>query len=388
MLSHVIPPPRGYTKVSNGLVRQSRLGSDAKILVMYVQGLPEDDRDKALSEHARDLHFTGRRYQKAKTELVASGYLHEKRETVAGGRWRTVQVFSNFPLTDDQAARLRAGVPADGYELVSTGPVPTAHFPTVGAPSGPAVGGLLPADEELGKNESHPPTEAGSGDGGQGERGQQGGPEEPEGLEGEASEEAPEGLLEEPSDGPEVAVAERVLLSLRHEQRQLHLGVREARTLAGLAAEWLRRGVTAADLRRALCSGLPVEGVRTAVGFLAHRLREKLPAAPESAPAPQPPPPPPALIACAGPGEEHMFRPRVPWATTCGPCHREEQRAFWADAQARADAAPEPLPWRERFAAVAEGGADAEGDADADAEGVPSFRGPGLKPRPCRSWWS
>ncbi|MYW27777.1 hypothetical protein GT040_00435, partial [Streptomyces sp. SID2119] len=263
---------------------------------MYVQGLPEDDRDKALSEHARDLHFTGRRYQKAKTELVASGYLHEKRETVAGGRWRTVQVFSNFPLTDDQAARLRAGVPADGYELVSTGPVPTAHFPTVGAPSGPAVGGLLPADEELGKNESHPPTEADSGDGEQGERGQQGGPEGPggleepegseslegpEGLEGEASEEAFEGLVEEPSDGPEVALAERVLLSLRHEQRQLHLGVREARTLAGLAAEWLRRGVTAADLRRALCSGLPVEGVRTAVGFLAHRLREKLPAAPE-----------------------------------------------------------------------------------------------------------
>ncbi|MFD8464208.1 hypothetical protein ACFV10_03685 [Streptomyces cyaneofuscatus] len=367
MLSHVIPPPRGYTKVPNGLVRQSRLGSDAKILVMYVQGLPEGDRDKALSEHARDLHFTGRRYQKAKTELVASGYLHEKRETVAGGRWRTVQVFSNFPLTDDQAERLRAGVPADGYELVSTGPVPTAHFPTVGAPSGPVVGGLLPADEKLGKNESHPPTEAGSGDG---EQDGQGEPEGPEGPEGEASEEASEGLVEEPSDGPEVAVAERVLLSLRHEQRQLHLGVREARTLAGLAAEWLRRGVTAADLRRALCSGLPVEGVRTAVGFLAHRLREKLPAAPEAVPAPQPPPPPPALIACAGPGEEHMFRPHVPWATTCGPCHREEQRAFWADALARADAAPEPPPWRERFAAVAEGravsGTDTEGGADAE----------------------
>ncbi|MFZ4264345.1 hypothetical protein [Streptomyces arboris] len=368
MLSHVIPPPRGYTKVPNGLVRQSRLGSDAKILVMYVQGLPEGDRDKALSEHGRALHITGRRYQKAKAELVASGYLHEKRETVAGGRWRTVQVFSNFPLTDDQAARLRAGVPADGYELVSTGPVPTAHFPTVGAPSGPVVGGLLPADEELGKNESHPPTEAGS--------------DEPEGLEGaygessgepteqpreESSGKSSEEPTEECPGGPEVAVAERVLLSLRHEQRQLHLGVREARTLAGLAAEWLRRGVTAADLRRALCGGLPAEGVRSAVGFLAHRLREKLPAAPESAPAPEPPPPPPALIACAGPGEEHMFRPHVPWATTCGPCHREEQRAFWAEVQARADAGPEPPPWRERFAAVAAEGAVSDADAEAGA---------------------
>ncbi|MYX15620.1 hypothetical protein GTY67_19890 [Streptomyces sp. SID8374] len=372
MLSHVIPPPRGYTKVPNGLVRQSRLGSDAKILVIYVQGLPEGDRDKALSEHARALHISGRRYQKAKAELLVNGYLHEKREAAAGGRWRTVQVFSNFPLTEDQAARMRAGVPADGYELVSTASAPSVRFPTVGVPGARGVGGQLPAGEELGKNESNPPTEAGA--------------DQPEGL-GEVSEKPAEkpdekladesaekphdgpaedssgGPFEESSGGAEVAVAERVLLSLRHEQRQLHLGVREARALAGLAAEWLRRGVTAADLRRVLCSGLPSEGVRTAVGFLAHRLREKLPAAPESVPAPEPPPPPPALIVCAGPGEEHMFRPHVPWATTCGPCYREEQRAFWADAQARAEAAPEPPPWRERFAAVAAGGAasDTEG---------------------------
>ncbi|MER7037116.1 hypothetical protein [Streptomyces microflavus] len=343
MLSHVIPPPRGYTKVPNGLVRQARLGSDAKILVIYVQGLPESDRGKALGEHARALHITGRQYQKAKSELVASGYVHEKRETVAGGRWRTVQVFSNFPLTDDQAARLRAGVPADGYEVVSlgsSGSAPSTHFPTVGAPGGRVAGGQLPADEEPGKNESHPPTEAREG--------------EEAAVEGVG--EPSEGGCQESSVGPEVALAERVLLSLRHEQRQLHLGVPEARSIAGLAAEWLRRGVTAADLRRALCNGLPPQGVRTAVGFLAHRLKEKLPSAPESVDPPQPPPGPPALIACAGPGEEHLFRPPVPWATTCGPCHREEQRAFWADALGRGDAAPEPPPWRERFAAFAEGG--------------------------------
>lgn len=270
MLSHVIPPPRGYTKVPNGLVRQARLGSDAKILVIYVQGLPESDRDKALSEHARAVHITGRQYQKAKSELVASGYVHEKREAVAGGRWRTVQVFSNFPLTDDQAARLRAGVPADGYEVVgvvSSGSAPSTRFPTAGAPGGRVVGGQLPADEEPGKNESHPPTEAREG--------------EEAAVEGVGGAEDPSGAAwQESSAGPEVAVAERVLLSLRHEQRQLHLGVPEARSIAGLAAEWLRRGVTTADLRRALCNGLPPQGVRTAVGFLAHRLKEKLPAAP------------------------------------------------------------------------------------------------------------
>ncbi|MDJ1639647.1 hypothetical protein [Streptomyces pakalii] len=339
MLSHVIPPPRGYTKAPNGLIRHPRLGSDAKVLVLYIQGLPEEARDKALSEHARALRMTGRAYQKAKADLVTYGYVHEKRESAAGGRWRTVQVFSNEPLTDDQAARLRAGVPADGYEntggsgVPGASPAPSAHFPTVGEPTGRIVGGQLPADEEQGENSSHPPTEAA------------GGAEEP-GEEREAP--TPE----------ELDLAERVLLSLRHQARQLFLGVREARKLAGLAAEWLRRGVSAGDLRLALSSALPAEGVRTAFGFLAHRLVEKLPPRPEETAEPTPPPPSPLplpQIACDGPGEEHLFRPHASWVTTCGPCHREQQRAYAAELLARAEADPAPAPpsWRERVAAEA-----------------------------------
>ncbi|WGP11860.1 hypothetical protein [Streptomyces sp. SH5] len=344
MLSHVIPPPRGYTKAPNGLIRHPRLGSDAKILVLYVQGLPEEARDKALSEHARALGMTGRAYQKAKADLVTYGYVHEKRETVAGGRWRTVQVFSNEPLTDDQAARLRAGAPANGYAntggsgVPGASPAPSAHFPTVGEPTGRMAGGLLPADEELGEDSPRPPTEA-AGDA-----------EEP-------SEEP------EPPSREELQLAERVLLSLKHQARQLTLGVREARKLAGLAAEWLRRGVSAGDLRLALSSALPADGVRTAFGFLAHRLVEKLPPRPEEAAdpgdpgdgawsAPSPPSRPLPLIACDGPGEEHVFRPHESWVTTCGPCHREQQRAYWADLSARAEADPAPPPpsWRERVA--------------------------------------
>ncbi|ALC28317.1 hypothetical protein [Streptomyces sp. CFMR 7] len=360
MISHVIPPSWGYTKVSNSLVRQPRLGSDAKILIMYVQGLPEGDRDKALGEHARELRIGGRRYQKAKAELIASGYVHERREAASGGRWRTVQVFSNCPLTDDQVARLRAGVPADGYEVLSTGPAPSAQSPAVGAPTGRVVGGQLPADEEPGKNESHPPTEAREGFGeGSGTPSAEFVGESVGELAGELADGPSRTDSDAASRTAEVVAAERVLLSLRHEERELHLGVREARTLSGLAAEWLRRGVTAADLRRALCRGLPTGGVRSAVGFLAHRLREKLPAVPvEDPPSQQPFMPPPELIPCAGPGEEHLFRPPVPWATTCGPCHREEQRAFWAGMRDGAEEAPPPLPWRERFAAVAEGEAE------------------------------
>ncbi|MDW4917415.1 hypothetical protein RB621_28700 [Streptomyces californicus] len=383
MLSHVIPPVRGYTKCSNSLVRHPRLCSDAKILVLYVQGLPACDRDKALSEHARSLLMTGRAYQRAKAQLLVHGYVHERRERIAGGRWRTVQVMSNEPLTADQAARLYAGAPADGYAVVGAGRVgrtghagqvgraasgawsaPSTRFPTVGEPTGRSVGGQLPADEGLGEDTSHPPTEAGAAEEAEGE----GDAAASESVPGSASVPVPvPGLgsaqdsaaalgsaAAAPSGSAEVLAAERVLLSLRHERRELLLGVREARTLAGLAAEWLRRGVSPGDLRAALTRGLPKDGVRSALGFLAHRLVEKLPAPPAEQPEPVPPPPPPsplALIACAGPGEEHMFRPNVPWATTCGPCHREEQRAYWEDMRARTEAAPEPLPWRERFAA-------------------------------------
>ncbi|MEU3715882.1 hypothetical protein [Streptomyces californicus] len=387
MLSHVIPPVRGYTKCSNSLVRHPRLCSDAKILVLYVQGLPMCDRDKALSEHARSLLMTGRAYQRAKAELLAHGYVHERRERIAGGRWRTVQVMSNEPLTADQAARLYAGAPADGYAVVGASragrthqvgraghaghagqvghaglaasdawSAPSTRFPTVGEPTGRSVGGQLPADEDLGEDTSHPPTEAEAGEEAEGDAAAS------ESVPGSASVPVPvpglgsaqDSAAAAPSGSAEVLAAERVLLSLRHERRELLLGVREARTLAGLAAEWLRRGVSPGDLRAALTRGLPKDGVRSALGFLAHRLVEKLPAPPAEQPEPVPPSPPPsplALIACAGPGEEHMFRPNVPWATTCGPCHREEQRAYWEDMRARTEAAPEPLPWRERFAA-------------------------------------
>ncbi len=97
--------------------------------------------------------------------------------------------------------------------------------------------------------------------------------------------------------------------------------------------------------------------MRTAFGFLAHRLVEKLPPRPEEVAESTSPPPsaPLPLIACDGPGEEHLFRPHASWVTTCGPCHREQQRAHWTELMARAEADPAPPTpsWRERVAAEA-----------------------------------
>ncbi|MFE7075463.1 hypothetical protein ACFU96_35750 [Streptomyces sp. NPDC057620] len=276
MLRHAIAPVRRYTKASHDVVRHSRLNSDAKILLLYVQGLPEGADPRPLSEHAGRLGMKGRAYQKAKQLLAECGYLHEWREQGARGRWVTEQLLANVTLTREEASRAREGEPA-----VAAPPVPPSERPpTVGGPGERPVGDSPQKEELEEKNLPHPPPE-------------------------------------DDTPPPDLAEAEGVLLSLRYVNRDLLLGVREARLLAGAAAEWLRRGVSAADLRRALTTGLPTDGIRSAVGFLRHRLVQKLPAARAVgavAPAPQPEQPATRprrdLVTCPGPGTEHVFRPR------------------------------------------------------------------------------
>ncbi|MEV0261477.1 hypothetical protein AB0I49_09040, partial [Streptomyces sp. NPDC050617] len=138
---------------------------------------------------------------------------------------------------------------------------------------------------------------------------------------------------------PHLAEAERVLLSLRHADRRLRLGVSEARELAGAAAEWFLRGARSGELREALTTGLPPEGVRYAPGFVRRRLTDKLPEArsiPEQqrrSRAAQPPSPPARFATCQGPGSEHVFRP-VADETHCGPCRQKRAEAAFSAARA------------------------------------------------------
>ncbi|MFD8058390.1 hypothetical protein ACFXA0_12950 [Streptomyces cyaneofuscatus] len=351
MLWHAIAPVRRYTKASHDVVRHPRLCSDAKILLLYVQGLPADETHLALSEHGRMLGIKGRAFQRAKEQLVVNGFVHERRVSGARGLWTTLQLFANVPLSDEDAL----AVWREAAACVEA--APGVQFPTVGQPRARSVGHQLPVDEELGKNSFRPPTQA-------------------------ADSEAP---LEEPS--PEEAQVERVLLSLRECRRDLRLGVAEARSLVALAVEWLRRGVSGAELRQVLSSGLPTGRVRSAVGFLRHRLVQKMPEAPEPAPerepepapaaspapdpehSPPPPPPPPAVVAplvtCEGPGNEHVFR-AYGGATLCPDCQQAAAWARWAerraadlgvdlaeDAAKAVEAGRDPDGWRSRLAAAA-----------------------------------
>ncbi|WP_334662932.1 hypothetical protein [Streptomyces cyaneofuscatus] len=351
MLWHAIAPVRRYTKVSHDVMRHPRLNSDAKVLISYVQGLPEGQVDRALSEHAREVGIKGRRYQAAKEQLVVNGFVHERKAPGARGLRATHQLFSNVPLSDADALAVwrEAGV--------GGGADPSAQVPTVGQPRARSVGHQLPVDEEPGENSFRPPTQAADS----------------------------EAALDELS--PEEARVERVLLSLRECRRDLRLGVAEARSLVALAVEWLRRGVSGVELREVLSSGLPTGRVRSAVGFLRHRLVQKMPEAPAPEPAPQPasvpdpappalpdaPPTPPRvapLVTCEGPGNEHVFR-AYGGATLCPDCQQAAAWARWAerraadlgvdlaeDAAKAVEAGRDPDGWRSRLAAA---GAVAEG---------------------------
>ncbi|MFC5913373.1 hypothetical protein [Streptomyces pulveraceus] len=356
MLRHVIAPTACYTKASNDVVRHPRLNSDAKILLLYVQGLPGDATCKPLSELANKLGIKGRAYQKAKGQLIEHGYVHERRSQAEGGRWLTNQLVANTPLTSEQALPLlRATAPS-----VAAAP-PSTQFPTVGEPTPRTAGGYEPVEDHSDKTTPHPPTE-------------------PEPAPGPAPHPAP-GSAPHPAPGPapepppktstppshsptrpsqpptpppqtstpppqapaasraQLARAERVLLSLRHTRRELSLGVAEARDLAREAVKWFERGASEGDLRHALLAERPQEGIRSAVGFLRYRLHRKLPEPPvQHQPCERPPLP--ELVECSAPGEPHLFRPTF-GESVCPSCCR-----------AADETEPEPLPWRERFALI------------------------------------
>ncbi|MFJ2622854.1 hypothetical protein ACIO6T_05465 [Streptomyces sp. NPDC087532] len=318
MLRHAIAPTARYTKASHDVVRHPRLSSDAKILLLYVQGLPEGPTYKPLSELAQKLGIKGRAYQKAKEQLVEHGYVHEWRSQGGGGRWLTEQLVANNPLTSEQAGHLRETSP-------TAAPPPSRRFPTVGEPTARTVGGYQPVEDHSDKTTPHPPSE-------------------PEPTPGPAPEPTPTTPAPDPT---QLARAERVLLSLRHTRRELHLGVQEARALAVEAVKWLERGLTESDLRHALLAERPENGVRSAVGFLRHRLIQKLPEL-RLPSLPHQPQPVRELLECKGPGGKHVFRPLAD-ETECAPCRRSA-----AQAPLHGAPAPEPdrIPWRERIARI------------------------------------
>ncbi|MES9508561.1 hypothetical protein ABWJ92_19410 [Streptomyces sp. NPDC000609] len=234
-----------------------------------------------MSELANKLGIKGRAYQKAKQQLVENGYVHDWRSQADGGRWITEQLVANTALTSEQATHVRGTPPPPSLAAAPQ----SAHSPTVGEPAARTVGGYEPVEDHSDKTTPHPPS----------------GPAKP------SEPSAPERPAPT-ADATLLARAERVLLSLRHTRRELHLGAREAAQLAVEAVKWLERGLSASDLRQALLAERPKEGVRSAVGFLRYHLAQKLPE-PRTSLQFSEPTRPRELIECQGPGDAHTFRP-------------------------------------------------------------------------------
>lgn len=391
MLRHVIAPSSGWTKAPHTVVRDRRLNSDAKVLLLYVQGLPDSATDRPLGELAGKLEMKGRPYQLAKRQLVEHGYLHEWRAQGEGGRWATDQLFTNTPLTAAEARTVRATLEPDGGRApggtAAAGPPPSTRQPTVGGPTPRTAGGYEPEEDHSDKTTPHPPSEAERPEArlAEAEAGAEAKAEVEAETEGKANAKA-EVEERRPSPRPapaphpasQLAAAERLLLSLRHTRRDLLLGVREARGLAVEAVKWLEGGLPEGDLRQALLADPPETGVRSAVGFLRHRLIQKCPVTPQ--PAPPPPPPARELMACAGEGEEHVFRP-LGDETRCVDCRRAAAYASWMVDTDTYDF-PEDMTWRQRVAAVREADAlraahSPQGDAGGDGQVVAAGGGQG-----------
>lgn len=396
MLRHVIAPSSGWTKASHTVVRDRRINSNAKILILYVQGLPDSATSRPLGELALKLDMKGRPYQQAKKQLVEHGYVHEWRGQREDGLWATDQLFTNTPLTRAEARAVWTRLEQDA------GRSPGVRYPTVGEPTPRSVGGYQPEEDHGDKTTPHPPSEA--------ERAADPEPDldpdpveaapapepgaapapEPGAAPGPEPAAAPAEGAPEPAPAPhptsQLAKAERLLLSLRHTRRDLLLGVREARTLAVEAVKWLEGGLPEGDLRQALLADPPEGGVRSAVGFLRHRLIQKCPVTPLPTPTQPPPPPVRELMECTGPGEEHVFRPLTDEAE-CADCRRATAYASWM-VDTDTYEFPEDMTWRQRVAAVRKAdelraagrspqGGSLQGDAGDDGQMVAAGGGQG-----------
>ncbi|MFE4590584.1 hypothetical protein [Streptomyces laurentii] len=287
MYRHFIAPARGFTQFSHGLIRHPRLNSDAVRILTWQLSLPEGAKE-SLSRTAERAGIGGCAFTRAKRQLLAEGFLHERRTQVTGGRWTTQQLISNQPLNEAEAAKLMGRAP--GTVIVVAASAPGPRNPAVGDPTGPLADGS-PMQDRVGDTSYRPP----------------------EGEEPEAESDAPR-TGEPPADDPVLGepVADevepgRAAPDVRAEACALigalpllspalrHIPPAMTDELTRLAAACLAAGHTSADIHAHLLRGLPRNG--TPVYKPGGLVRYLLLHVPPAAPASPPPPPGPRLSA-------------------------------------------------------------------------------------------
>ncbi|MEV0118124.1 hypothetical protein AB0H77_33605 [Streptomyces sp. NPDC050844] len=271
MQRHAIAPARFFSQVPNEIIRHPRLSSDAVRLLTWQLSLPVD-ADESLSKTAQRAGIGKVAFLRAKGQLKAEGYVHEWREQVERGRWRTQQLVSNVPLGSDEAARVKGASP----QVVPTGAVPAA-----GVPMGRGVG-RLPDQTPVG--DTLPPSP-------------------------------------EPVPDPALAAeARRIVDALHRLDPRLRVPRGILPELAALAAQWLAVGHTADSVREEITRQLPGRG--TAVHHPGGLVRYVLREAPPLDVLPPPAPRVARMVECAGVHTQpRLFRPAA-GEGLCGDCRQ------------------------------------------------------------------
>jgi hypothetical protein len=278
MLRHAIAPARFFTQVSNDIIRHPRLSSDAVRLLTWQLSLPEG-ANEALSRTAARAGIGKCAFLRAKRELIAEGYFHEWREQGVRGLWSTVQLVSNVPLTEEEAAALRAPV---------SPPAPAGGSRAVGEPTGRAVG--RHPEAPVPENTSHHPASSAIAT----------------------------------ATAEQQAAARQLVEALGDLDARLRVPRGILPELATLAAGWLACGHTVADVREQVRRCLPGWGqsIHRPGGLVRYVLREIPPVIAPVVAAPPPTPRVAQMRECEGYHVQALlFRP-VADEVLCRGCRR------------------------------------------------------------------
>ncbi|MFI2909487.1 hypothetical protein ACG2OD_14725 [Streptomyces sp. PDY-4] len=245
---------RAYVQVPNEIAQNKALSLEAIGLAVYLLSLP--DANRATVERITSLYPNGRRaVANAMNELIEHGYVKRaKVQDPQTGRWVTITSVSDLP---------------------------TDRFPTVGVPTGQAVGGSPQGEEKTEAKKNTTPNQT---------------------PEPEQQQEEPQRAPEGPETGGE---GQRAFLSkidreMGREARRimsrlsLHASLpmtdREIERLAPKVLPWVKDGFSSEEILQTLTAALP-EQIGSVPGLISHRLRtfqpvKLTPAAPQAAPKP------------------------------------------------------------------------------------------------------
>ncbi|MFB8199354.1 hypothetical protein [Kitasatospora purpeofusca] len=232
---------RDFTVLPNSILQNPGLSLAARGLLGLLLS-QRDQTDETVRSLTEDVREGQRRVTGAMAELRDSGYVVCTKIQNEAGHWSTHVAVFDRPQTEEP----KNGSPqAGGRRCRSFGPNPK------------------------GKNQEKNPT-----------------PTPVEVVEDAPAAEV-EGGQEDSRQEQEQDTAEAVAVLARVGQadRRLRLGVPEMLQLAPLAAQWVARGATEAEIRDALISGLPAQVARPAA-IVEWRLTHKMPAEPAAPVAP------------------------------------------------------------------------------------------------------